>query len=164
LDDGVTRLPDSKTGRKQVVLGAAAADLLKRAPHEADSDWVVPSIRRNSDKIRSHVVSPTRAWERVKERATSKQDKMPTVDVMDVTLHDSRHAFAAVGVSAGLSLPAIGALLGHADQASTQRYAHLSVDARKLAADRVGGEIAAALDGKELAQVIPLGQSAEGRA
>lgn len=70
LEQGVIRLPDSKTGRKQVVLSAAAAEVLKRAPREADCDWVVPSTRRNRDKVRSHVVSPSRAWERVKERAS----------------------------------------------------------------------------------------------
>jgi site-specific recombinase XerD len=38
----------------------------------------------------------------------------------------------------GLSLPIIGALLGHSNQATTQRYAHLLDDALRQAADRVG--------------------------
>jgi integrase len=42
-----------------------------------------------------------------------------------VRLHDLRHSFASVTVSSGMSLPMIGALLGHASVATTQRYAHL---------------------------------------
>ncbi len=46
----------------------------------------------------------------------------------DVRLHDLRHSFASVAVSGGASLPIIGALLGHTNSATTQRYAHLSDD------------------------------------
>ena len=41
----------------------------------------------------------------------------------------------------------IGALLGHRDQAPTQRYAHLSDDPLRAAADRISGRIAAAMKG-----------------
>lgn len=62
-----------------------------------------------------------------------------------VRLHDLRHSFASVGASGGLSLPMIGALLGHREVSTTQRYAHLGDDPRKAAADRVAAEIAAAM-------------------
>jgi integrase len=45
-----------------------------------------------------------------------------------VRLHDLRHTYASVLVSAGMSLPIIGALLGHSQAATTQRYAHLMDD------------------------------------
>ena len=163
LEDGVIRLPDSRPdasrwcSARQPLTSSSALHMRRIAIgsfHRA---------RRNSSKIRSYGVSPSRAWERVKERASSKQDKMPVVDIMDVTLHDCRHAFAAVGVSAGLSLPAIGALLGHADQASTQRYAHLSADARKLAADRVGGGSSCRSDWQGTRSSVADRQSVEGR-
>ena len=41
----------------------------------------------------------------------------------------------------GLPLPMIGRLLGHTDIGSTARYAHLSREAEKIAAERVGGSI-----------------------
>ncbi len=44
------------------------------------------------------------------------------------------------------SLPIIGALLGHADSATTRRYAHLSADPLKAAADRIAGFIAGAMN------------------
>ncbi len=46
-------------------------------------------------------------------------------------------------------------LLGHADTATTARYAHLSPDPAKAAADRISGRIAAALNGGE-GEVVPL--------
>ena len=63
----------------------------------------------------------------------------------DVRLHDLRHSFASIAVSSGASLPIIGALLGHTDAATTQRYAHLHDDPLKAASEAVGGKIAAAM-------------------
>jgi len=40
----------------------------------------------------------------------------------------------------------IGALLGHKDSATTQRYAHLHDDPLKAASESVGGKIAAVLN------------------
>ena len=60
-------------------------------------------------------------------------------------MHDLRHSFASIAVSGGASLPIIGALLGHADSATTQRYAHLHDDPSKAAAEAVGEKISAML-------------------
>ncbi len=49
----------------------------------------------------------------------------------------------------------IGALLGHRQQATTQRYAHLSDNPVRAAADRIAGRLAAALEGRT-AEVVPL--------
>ncbi len=62
-----------------------------------------------------------------------------------MVLHDLRHSFASIAVSGGASLPIIGALLGHSDSATTQRYAHLHDDPLKAASDAVGSRVAAAL-------------------
>ena len=59
----------------------------------------------------------------------------------DVRIHDLRHSFASRALAVGLALPMIGRLLGHTDIGSTARYAHLSRDAEKVAAARVGGSI-----------------------
>ena len=148
LDGGVLRLPDSKSGRKLVTLGNPAIEVLRRGPRMADSPWVVTTTTRDSGGAWQHVVNPYKGWQAVKERASTHEDEQPDVDVRDLTLHDCRHAFASMGAGAGLSLTAIGALLGHADQASTARYAHLVMDTRRLHANLVAGEIAAAMDGK----------------
>jgi integrase len=63
-------------------------------------------------------------------------------------LHDLRHAFASVGAGGGDSLLIIGALLGHRDAKTTARYAHLSADPVKAAADRISGRLAGMMGGK----------------
>ena len=45
-----------------------------------------------------------------------------------VRLHDLRHTYASFGAGGGLGLPIIGRLLGHAQTATTARYAHLDND------------------------------------
>ncbi|WP_335328983.1 tyrosine-type recombinase/integrase [Ancylobacter novellus] len=71
-----------------------------------------------------------------------------------VRLHDLRHTNASFGAGAGLGLPIIGKLLGHANTATTERYAHLDNDPLRKAANRIGDDIAkahgrAAADGAE---------------
>jgi integrase len=67
-------------------------------------------------------------------------------ELTDVRLHDLRHSFASVGAAGGLSLPVIGALLGHRHATTTARYAHLSADPLRAANDAVGARIAAAMN------------------
>jgi integrase len=125
------RLPDSKTGAKVVYLNAPARALLQELPRTAGSPRVIPGMRADGagpaiDKV----------WSRV--RRTSGLD--------DVRLHDLRHSFASVGAATGLSLPIIGALLGHKHATTTARYAHLSADPLRAANDAVGARIAAAMN------------------
>ncbi len=130
------RLPDSKTGAKVVYLNAPARALLCEVPRMANTSRVVPGARASSsgpaiDKV----------WSRVRMAA----------GLTDVRLHDLRHSFASVGAAGGLSLPVIGALLGHKHTATTARYAHLSADPLRAANDAVGARIAAAMSRKEQA-------------
>lgn len=61
-------------------------------------------------------------------------------------LHDLRHSVASFAGAHGYSLFLIGKLLGHKTARSTERYAHITDDARKVMADNVGEGIRAALD------------------
>lgn len=61
-----------------------------------------------------------------------------TADVKDCRIHDLRHTYASILASAGLSLPIIGALLGHTQPNTTARYSHLFDDPLREATDRVG--------------------------
>jgi integrase len=128
------RLADSKTGAKVVYLNAPARALLCELPRTGNTSRVVPGARADSsgpaiDKV----------WSRVRGAA----------GLPDVRLHDLRHSFASVGAAGGLSLPVIGALLGHKHAATTARYAHLSADPLRAANDAVGARIAAAMSRKE---------------
>jgi site-specific recombinase XerD len=50
-----------------------------------------------------------------------------------------------VAVVGGLSLPMIGALLGHSQPATTARYAHLAADPLRAAAELIGSRLDAAM-------------------
>jgi integrase len=124
------RLPDSKTGAKIVYLNAPARVLLQELPRMAENPRVFPGTRADSASA-----AIQNAWERV--RAAAGLDGVRT--------HDLRHSFASVGAADGLSLPIIGALLGHKHATTTARYAHLSAHPLRAANDAVGARIAAAM-------------------
>lgn len=69
-------------------------------------------------------------------------------------IHDLRHTYASILASSGLSLPIIGALLGHTQPGITARYAHLFDDPLRAATERAGAVITGA--GKSGAEVVPL--------
>ena len=87
-----------------------------------------------------------RPWDAVTKRA----------GLTGVRLHDLRHTYASFGAGGGLGLPIIGRLLGHSQSATTARYAHLDNDPLRLASEAIAGRIAAALDGKKTAPIVPL--------
>ena len=145
FERGYLRLPDSKTGAKTIPLGAAAAELLSGLPRIEKNPYILPGERAGA-----HYVGIQKVWEGVRERA--KLDGL--------RLHDLRHSFASVGAAAGDSLVLIGALLGHRSTATTARYAHLSNDPIKAAADRIAGTIAATMAGKAGASVTPIKSTA----
>jgi len=60
-------------------------------------------------------------------------------------LHDLRHSFASFGAGGGLGPPIVGKLLGHANTVTTACYAHLDADPLRVASERIGGTIAAAM-------------------
>jgi integrase len=127
------RLPDSKTGAKIVYLNAPARALLQQLPRMANNPRVFPGMRADGANA-----AIEKAWASARAAA----------GLADVRLHDLRHSFASVGAAGGLSLPIIGALLGHKHTTTTARYAHLSADPLRAANDAVGARIAAAMTSK----------------
>jgi integrase len=78
-------------------------------------------------------------------------------DLRGLRLHDLRHSFASILASAGLSLPVIGALLGHSNPTTTARYVHLFDDPLRAAAERVGAVVTTATADEAVADVVTLG-------
>jgi integrase len=135
LERGLLLLPDSKTGRKTIILNAPALSIIDGLAR--DSPYVIPS--NDPRKPRSDLKRP---WAAVSERAGLK----------GVRLHDLRHTHASFGAGSGMGLPIIGKLLGHSQSATTARYAHLDADPLRRASNKIGGAISAALDGKPKAE------------
>ena len=125
---GEFRLRDAKTGARMVPLTPTALQVLTGIKRVRRSPWVFPGKRcdRHLSDLRPY-------WHRVRGQA----------EVEDVRIHDLRHSFASRALALGLALPMIGRLLGHTDIGSTARYAHLSREAEKIAAARVGDSIEA---------------------
>jgi len=58
-----------------------------------------------------------------------------------VRLHDLRHSTASLLLNAGVGLEIVGQILGHASTQTTRRYAHLSLDAARIAIGKIGGHV-----------------------
>ena len=55
-----------------------------------------------------------------------------------VNFHDLRHSCASILVGLGVDLYTISKVLGHSSVQSTQRYAHLQVEAQRAALQKIG--------------------------
>jgi integrase len=118
---GLLLLPDSKTGRKAIVLNAPALAVLQKLEHAGL--YVIAT--GNPERPKADLNRP---WRTISKRS----------GLVGVRIHDLRHTHASVGAAAGLSLPIIGKLLGHTQASTTQRYAHLASDPLKEASDKIG--------------------------
>jgi len=141
LEQGTARLADSKTGAKTIHLNPPARAVIEGLPHTKDNPYVLPGVRPGS-----HLANIHHTWFEIRDAAK----------LENVRLHDLRHAFASFGVSSGLGLPIIGGLLGHTQTATTARYAHLSNDPLKQAAELIGQKISAAMTGTPNAPVVDI--------
>lgn len=135
LERGLLFLPDSKTGRKTVVLSAAALTVLREMPRIGVYVVAGDSAGMPNEKPRADLKRP---WTAICKRA----------GLAGLRIHDLRHSFASVGAWSGLGLPVIGKLLGHADAKTTARYAHIADDAARRGADVIANQIAEAMGGK----------------
>ena len=130
LDHHLAFLPDSKTGKKTLYLGAVAVELLKSLLKVKDNPYVI-----TGEIDGQHLADMQKPWRRIRKAA----------GISEVRLHDLRHTFASSGVGLGKGLPIIGRLLGHTQPSTTARYAHLAADPTLAAADEISQSLATAL-------------------
>ncbi len=154
FERGYLRLADSKTGAKALPLSAPAAEILAKLPRAG------PYVLQAPEDAPRPILDLRRPWGLVLERAGLAPPRGKKAaragdpaSAERIRLHDLRHTHASAAAGAGLSLPLIGALLGHKNPATTQRYAHLADDPLKQGAERVAARISAALERREQADV-----------
>lgn len=128
LEAGVWTKPGSTTKQKtehRVPLSAPARQLLVELRAEArdGAEYVFPG--RGNDGHRSDIKNE---WAAICKAAK----------LAEARIHDLRHTYASVLASAGMTLPVIGALLGHSQPQTTARYAHLFDDPLRAATERAG--------------------------
>ncbi|HME23863.1 MAG TPA: tyrosine-type recombinase/integrase [Acetobacteraceae bacterium] len=124
---GTARLPDSKTGAKNLYLPPGALAVLGGLPRMAGNPHVLPGGRPGAA-----FVGIQKPWQRVRALA----------GLPGLRIHDLRHAFASVAVAGGDSLFIVGKILGHRQASTTERYAHLAPDPAKAVADRTAERLA----------------------
>jgi len=133
LDAGIWVKPSAHTKQKRehrVPLSKPTIDLLNSIRDDAPSPlsrYIFPSATR--DQPQKDI---KKFWEGI----------CKTAELRDLRIHDLRHTYASILASSGLSLPVIGALLGHTQPNTTARYSHLFDDPLREATERVGAVIA----------------------
>jgi integrase len=138
LERGILFLPDSKTGKKPVILSAQAHAILSNLTRVGKYVIAGASAGEKDETPRSDLDRP---WKAVTARA----------GLNKLRLHDLRHTYASIGAGGGQGLPIIGKLLGHKNMTTTQRYAHLDTDPMRRVAGFIGDHITRAMgdaDGK----------------
>jgi integrase len=161
LQEGVWTKPSSHTKQKRehrVPLSApvrqllaemkAVADSRAAAANRKPSPFLFPAQRRTrgAGDGHDHLAEIKGPWRAICKLA----------GLSGIRIHDLRHSYASILASAGLSLPVIGALLGHTQPSTTARYAHLFDDPLRAATERVGAIVTGNRDHKPAAEVIEL--------
>lgn len=135
---GMLRLPDSKTGKRDVVVSNEVLTLLREiadAKRNPKHGRVVCS--RTGQKLKSLNVT----WRRIRQLA----------GLDDVRLHDLRHSVASDAIMNGVPLEVVGKMLGHRNYHTTQRYAHIADTVLRDAVNKTSQTIARAARGKTAA-------------
>jgi integrase len=117
------RLPDSKTGKRDVVVSDEVMDLLGtigQAKGNPRRGLVVCS------KTGNKLYSLGATWRMVRQMA----------GIPDVRLHDLRHSVASDAINERRPLEVVGKMLGHKNYRTTQRYAHIADTALRDAVGR----------------------------
>ena len=131
LERKLLLLPESKTGKRAVLLNGPALDILNRIPRVSGNPFVIVGKVDGA-----HLVNLSKPWGRICKAAK----------LEGLRVHDLRHSFASVAAAGGESLVVIGSLLGHREARTTARYAHLADDPLRAAVDMIGTRISDALD------------------
>lgn len=114
VGDGVLHLADTKNGdRRSIPTHQRLQTCLRFLPLTASMSTL------------------TRGWERARNRC----------NLRHIHVHDLRHSAASEMINADVDLFTVGAVLGHKNPRSTQRYAHLRHDTLAAAVGKIGGKV-----------------------
>lgn len=121
--------------------GMRLGEILKAVPR--DGRWHLADTKNGEPRIvpiHSRVAVCARHFQPVARITIQKNVKAACVaaGVPWLHFHDLRHSAASELINAGIDLYTVGAVLGHKDARSTQRYAHLATDKLADAIGRIG--------------------------
>jgi integrase len=114
----------TKAARRKVTMTEEVFELLKRHAKNAKSAFAF-SAKGNPARP---IGSVRKAHDAAVEKAEIKEH---------FRLYDFRHTFATRSVAAGVDLPTLSAILGHASIQMTMRYVHPAEEQKKFAAGKL---------------------------
>jgi integrase len=123
LEQGLVLLPHAKTGARPVVLSAEAAKLLRTELEGHTSPWVFP----NPDGQPYSRVHVSRLFRKASRAA----------GLQDFRFHDLRHHGATMALFAGFTAPIVMALGGWKSERMMRRYAAVTDETLRRAAEAV---------------------------
>lgn len=129
--DGL-HLPDSKGGERIVPLSKAAREVITKIPQIKGNPYLIPGRVHGH-----HLVLVKKSWADLLDRAQVPRGRSNS----GLQMRDLRRYFASLGLSAGLSLEAVGQLLGHTQAQTTKVYAYLLTDAATRAAEATASQL-----------------------
>ena len=132
LEERRLDLKNTKTGRSFRPLNATAVEIITRQKSRRvlGNPYVFPAPTR----VGAHLGDVSKLWNAVRHHAK----------IDHVRLNHLRHTAASLAIQGGAHLAEVGRMLGHASPRTTARYAHMSDDGSKFAADRMGEVLQAA--------------------
>jgi len=134
---------ETKAGARTHPLGSNALALLAALPRSKGTPWVFPN-RASMAALSPHVME--KAWARIRKQC----------GFSDARLHDLRHTVGTVAGQGGANAFQVRDVLGHKTLAMTDRYVNRATDPVRALSERVGAEIAAAMEGRPQPEVVPL--------
>lgn len=131
-----------------LLTGARRGEIFQiRAEHILDNTIMLPASHTKTNRMRVIPIIPAlRPW-LVHFPLTMTVDGVKsawrrarvTAGMEHVNFHDLRHSSASILIACGVDLYTISKILGHSNIHTTQRYAHLQIDAQRAALNKLGG-------------------------
>ena len=142
FEGGRVVLPDTKTGRRWQSLSSAALEALANHPRIHGSEHVFTTTGRAAITYKT----VHGAFGRAAKRA----------GLSDVRMHDLRRTLMTRAAAAGVSAHVLRNLLGHRTAVMADRYVRHAGSAVADPTERMGAEMAAIMNGKPKADVVPV--------
>jgi len=130
-----------------LLTGARRGEIFKvRAEHIGADTIMLPASHTKAHKMRVIPIIPAlRPWlehfplTMTVDGVKSSWRRARVAAAMEhVNFHDLRHSCASIMLGLGVDLYTISKILGHSNVSTTQRYAHLQVDAQRVALEKLG--------------------------
>jgi integrase len=124
LDRGTWLIPETKAGRPRTVpLGDHGIAFLSDLKQTATTRYVCPNPKTGQPFRQIYA-----QWNKIRKAA----------GLPDVRFHDLRHTYASALINGSRSLYEVQHILGHTQARTTQRYAHLTHETLRDAAQSIG--------------------------